>query len=116
MSMLRVLVCGSNSLSLQQIANKLQQAGLEVRTSTQPTDYLCQPESKWDMLFVDLDGVSSFLRGLLPAVRRRFPHLSMVGWADQVGSEIEPLALDMGLDGYLPKSILSEGLLSPGQK
>lgn len=105
MSTFKVLVCGANSLILHQVAQSLQEAGLDVQTSTRITDRLCQPDLNWDVLLVDLDSLTSCLRGLLPAVRRSFPNLSMVGWVNEVDAKIESLAMDIGLDGYLPKSI-----------
>jgi DNA-binding NarL/FixJ family response regulator len=87
------------------MAWSLRAVGLDVEISTKVIDYLCEPQLQWDVLLVDLDSTSSFLRGLLPAVRRLFPQLSMVGWVQTVDKKMEYIAVDMGLDGYLPKSI-----------
>ena len=48
-------------------------------TSTQPVDSLVSNEQDWDCLLVDLDGLNSFLRSLLPSMSNYFPNLPMVG-------------------------------------
>ncbi|MFQ5611435.1 MAG: hypothetical protein ACE5H9_04805 [Anaerolineae bacterium] len=105
MSAFRVVLCGGESAKFQKIACALQKAGIEVQISTLVTDCLCQPELTWDLLLIDMDSLTSFLRGLLPAVRRRFPRLGMVGLTDHLSPDKAALAIEFGLDSYLPKSV-----------
>ena len=101
MNPLRVLVCGGDHLALQQVAQSLGDDGLEVEVSTRVVDQLCRPNKKWDLLLVDLDGLTSFLRGLLPAVRLQFPELSIFGVSKGSTPDIGFLAYDLELDGYM---------------
>jgi len=105
MKPLRVLVCGGDNLALQKVAYKLSDEGVQVETSTRIIDELCRPNQEWDLLLVDLDALTSFLRGLLPAIRLQFPNLSILGISDGSISDVSFLA-DLELDGYvltLPK-------------
>jgi hypothetical protein len=45
--------------------------------------------------------MSSLLRGLLPAVRRKFPHLSILGIVNGSPLDIGYLSYDLELDGYM---------------
>jgi len=101
MESLRVLVCGGNSQALQKVAQQLSDEGVKAETSTQITDHLCYPDQEWDLLLVDLDGMTSFLRGLLPAVRRKFPDLSILGIVNGSPLDISYLSYDLELDGYM---------------
>ena len=101
MKQLRVLVCGGDSVALNQVAQRLCDEGVKVEVSTRVVDQLCRPNSKWDLLLVDLDGLTSFLRGLLPAIRLQFPELSMVGISKSSAPDISYLAYDLEMDGYL---------------
>jgi DNA-binding NarL/FixJ family response regulator len=98
---LRVLVCGGDSVALDQVAQRLCDDGVEVEVSTRIVDQLCRPNYKWDLLLVDLDGLTSFLRGLLPAIRLQFPELSMLGISKSSTPDISYLAYDLEMDGYL---------------
>ena len=101
MKQLRVLVCGGDSVALNQVAQRLCDEGVKVEVSTRVVDQLCRPNSKWDLLLVDLDGLTSFLRGLLPAIRLQFPELSMMGISKSSAPDISYLAYDLEMDGYL---------------
>jgi len=100
MKPLRVLVCGGDSRALQKVAQKLSDEGVKVETSTQIIDQLCRPSQEWDLLLVDLDALTSFIRGLLPAIRLQFPNLSILGISDGSISDVSYLA-DLELDGYM---------------
>ena len=101
MKSLRVLVCGGDNLVLQQVAQQLSDEGITVQTSTRITDQLCRSNQEWDLLLVDLDALTSFLRGLLPAIRLQFPGLSILGISDGSATDISFLAYDLELDGYM---------------
>jgi DNA-binding response OmpR family regulator len=101
MQQLRVLVCGGDSAALDQVAQRLCDDGVEVEVSTRVVDQLCRLNNKWDLLLVDLDGLTSFLRGLLPAIRMQFPELSMLGISKSSAPDIRYLAYDLEMDGYL---------------
>jgi hypothetical protein len=101
MKSLQVLVCGGDSLALQRVAQGLCDEGVQVETSTRVIDRLCRPNQEWDLLLIDLDTLTSFLRGLLPAVRLQFPNLSIVGISTGSAPDINFLAHDLELDGYL---------------
>ena len=101
MKRLRVLVCGGDSVALDQVAQRLCDDGVEVGVSTRIVDQLCSPNRKWDLLLVDLDGLTSFLRGLLPAIRLQFPEISMLGISKSSAPDISYLAYDLEMDGYL---------------
>jgi len=101
MRSLRVLVVGGDNLVLQQVAQKLSDDGVKVEISTRIIDRLCRPNQEWDLLLIDLDALTSFLRGLLPAIRLQFPNLGMVGISTGSTPDIEFLANDLELDGYL---------------
>ena len=101
MKSMRVLVCGGNDQALKKVAQQLSEEGVKVETSTEITDQICQPDQEWDLLLIDLDAMTSSLRGLLPAVRRPFPHLSMLGMLNGHPPDIGFLSYDFQLDGYL---------------
>ena len=101
MKPLRVLVCGGDKVTLQQVAQKLSDEGVMVETSTRIIDRLCLPGQEWDLLLVDLDALTSFLRGLLPAIRLQFPNLNIVGLSTRSSMDIGFLSYDLELDDYL---------------
>jgi hypothetical protein len=101
MSPLRVLVCGGDRLALQEVVQGLVDEGLEIEVSTRVVDQLCRPNKRWDLLLVDLDGLTSFLRGLLPAVRLQFPELNIFGVSKSSTPDIGFMAHDLELDGYM---------------
>ncbi|MFW9805027.1 MAG: hypothetical protein ACFFFC_20430 [Candidatus Thorarchaeota archaeon] len=100
MKPLRVLVCGGDNLALQEVAHKLSDEGVQVETSTRIIDELCRPNQDWDLLVVDLDALTSFLRELLPAIRLQFPNLSILGISDGSMPDVSFIA-DLELDGYM---------------
>jgi hypothetical protein len=97
---LRVLVCGGDFPALQKVAQKLSDEGVKVETTTQIIDQLCRPNQEWDLLLVDVNGLTSVLRGLLPAIRLQFPNLSVLGVSDGSVSDLGYLS-DLELDGYM---------------
>jgi hypothetical protein len=97
----RVLVCGGDSQALQKVAQGLSKEGMKAETSTQVIDRLCRPDQEWDLLLVDLDSLSGLLRGLLPAIRRQFPDLSMIGIVNGSSLDIGYLSYDLEMDGYV---------------
>ena len=97
----RVLVCGGDSLTLKKVAQKLSDEGVKVETSTRIIDQLCRPNQNWDLLLVDLAALNSFLRGVLPAIRLQFPNLTILGVSDGAVPDINFLAYDLELDGYM---------------
>lgn len=101
MESLRVLVCGGNSQALHKAAQRLSDEGVRTETSTRITDHLCRPDQDWDLLLVDLDGMTSYLRGLLPAIRQEFPDLSILGIVNGSPPDIDYLSYDLELDGYV---------------
>ncbi len=110
MKPLRVLVCGGDNLALQKVAHTLSDEGVQVETSTRIIDELCRPNQEWDLLLVDLNGLTSFLRGLLPAIRLQFPNLSILGISYGSISDVSFLA-DLELDGYVPAHPKPEDLI-----
>ena len=111
MKPLRVLICGGNHQPLQKVAKALSDEGMKVETSTRVIDCLCIPNQKWDFLLVDLDGLDSFLRGLLPAVRIKYPELHIVGISTRSTTDISFLPSDLVLDGYFPSMPRPEDLI-----
>ena len=101
MESLRVLVCGGDRQALQEVALRLSEEGLEAGTSTQVTDQLFRPDQEWDLLLVDLDSLSSLLRGLLPVIRHQYPNLRMFGVVNGSPLDIGYLSYDLELDGYI---------------
>ncbi len=101
MKPLRVLVCGGDGMTLQQVAQRLSDEGVKVETSTRIIDRLCLPDQEWDLLLVDLDALTSFLRGILPAIRLQFPNLNIVGISTRSSLDIGFLSYDLELDDYL---------------
>jgi hypothetical protein len=101
MESLRVLVCGGDSQALQKVALRLSEEGLKAGTSTRVTDRLFRPDQEWDLLLVDLDSLSSLLRGLLPVIRHQYPNLRMFGIVNGSPLDIGYLSYDLELDGYI---------------
>jgi DNA-binding response OmpR family regulator len=111
METLRVLICGGDSTALKQMAQRLSDEGVRVETSTRLIDRLCIPNQEWDLLLIDLDALTSFLRGLLPAVRLQFPNLDVVGISTRTSPDIGFLANDLELDDYLLNTPRTEDLI-----
>jgi hypothetical protein len=101
MKPLRVLVCGGDYAALRQLAQQLSDEGVKVATSTRLIDYLCLSNQEWDLLLVDLDSLTSFLRGLLPAVRVQFCNLNIVGFSRHASFDVNFVVNDLKLDDCL---------------
>jgi|GEM_PF-1244881 len=111
---LSILICSSNQETMQQMARMLDDEGVNVQTSNRPIDHLCFSQQKWDLLLVDLDGLNSFLRSLLPPIFRKFPNLPKIGIS--MGPTIEDNAQARGynleLDAYLSEMPHPEELIA----
>jgi hypothetical protein len=101
MKFLRVLVCGGDRVKLQKVVQTLSDEGVTVATSTRIIDKICRPDQEWDLLIIDLDSLTSFMRGLLPAIRRQFPGISFLGISDGSTPDIGFLSYDLELDSYM---------------
>ena len=93
MSTFRVLISGDEFPNVQKVTDSLQEMGLQVRTSRWLTDLLEQPYSTWSVVLIDVDGVTNLLREMLPALRRRFSSLTMIGLMSRSSWERTSLAL-----------------------
>jgi hypothetical protein len=113
MKHLSILLCGGDVPALKKKAKMLADEGVKVETSTQLIDNLCFSHQEWDFLLIDLDGLSSFLRSLLPAVSRNFPNLPMIGLSTKSGGDISSLQLGYGLelDDYFFEVLHPEDLI-----
>ena len=98
MKPLSILLCGGDGPALKKKAGMLAEEGMIVEISTQLIDNLCFSQQEWDFLLIDLDGLSSFLRSLLPAVSRNFPNLPIVGLSTNAVGEINLTQLGYGLE------------------
>jgi hypothetical protein len=83
------------------MARRLSDEGVKVEISTWIVDRVCSSNQEWDLLLVDLDALTSFHRGLLPAIRLQFPSLSILGISDSSAPDIDFLSYDLELDGYI---------------
>ena len=113
MKPLRILICGGDVRSLQRTAQALADEGAKIAISTNLIDNLCFSDQEWDFLLIDLDGLTSFLRSLLPTICRRFPNLPIIGVSTRPVSDIIPANLGYGveLDDYIFGSIRLEDLI-----
>jgi len=113
MKSLTILICGSDTLSLQKKAQTLTEDGVKVEISTRLVDSPCFLRQEYDFLLIDLDGLDSFLRSLLPAVSRKFPHVPIIGVSTRFGAGIAPMNLGYGLtlDDYLFEPPRTENLI-----
>jgi hypothetical protein len=113
MRTLNILICGGDDPALKRIAKTFADEGTTVATSTEVIDSLCFSHKEWDFLLVDLDGLSSFLRSLLPAVCRKFPNLPIVGISTKSAADINTMGLGYGLelDDYLFDTPHTEDLI-----
>ena len=93
---LNVLICGSDKPVLRRMAQVLSDEGINVETSSHPIDHLSYNQTGWDFLLIDLDGLNSFLRSMLPGIAKMFPHISMVGISTKTSAN-EILNSNMGL-------------------
>ncbi|MCB0210250.1 MAG: hypothetical protein KDJ52_13010 [Anaerolineae bacterium] len=102
MRTLNILLCGDDTIALQKIARQFKADGLNVRIVDPVRDGLAFSEKFWDFLLIDLDGLNSFMRSLLPIVVEDFPNLPIVGLSRRNGATVEKLVDEVGveLDGY----------------
>jgi hypothetical protein len=103
MRILNILVVSSDEVSLGQIAKTLTDEGVRVQTSQRLFDVMASAKQEWDFLLVDLDGLNSFMRSMLPAVCGEFPNLPMIGMSRRRNIDIKTLERDYGLalDAYV---------------
>ncbi len=111
MKPLQILLCGGDVVALKQAAQGLVADGVMVELSTQLIDDLCFSRQKWDFLLIDLDGMTSFLRSLLPVVCKKFPNLPIVGFSSRTGSPLATIGYGLELDDYVPHSPRAEDLI-----
>jgi len=113
MKPLHILLCGGDLLALRKTAQGLVDDGVMVELSTQLVDDLYFSGRKWDFLLIDMDGLTSFLRSLLPVVGRRFPNLPIVGFSSRNAAGVDPGQMGYGveLDDYVPHSPRAEDLI-----
>lgn len=110
---LNILICGGNEPAMQQLAQLLEADDVNVQVSTHPIDNLCFSGQAWDFLLIDLDRLDSYLRTLLPAVRRKFPNLPMIGVSTKSAGDINPLSrYKLKLDAHFSEIPLPEDLLA----
>jgi hypothetical protein len=112
MRVLNILIIGSDQLALQQIAQVMADEGVRVFTSNRLIDAL-SAEQEWDFLLVDLDGLNSFLRGLLPVVSGDFPNLPLIGISRRKNLDAQKFEADFGLslDAYVLEAPRPEDLI-----
>jgi DNA-binding response OmpR family regulator len=113
MRTLNIMICSNDELTEQQMAQRLTDEGVKVQTSNYLISGLYAAQQEWDFLLIDLDGLNSFLRNVVPVVRRRYPHLPIVGiWtksADKMNGRGSDYGLD--LDAYLSEIPRPEDLI-----
>ena len=111
---LNVLICGADELAMQEIAAVLVDDGVTVEISNHPIDALDSNTRKWDFLLIDLDGMNSFLRSLIPAICHRFPKLPVIGISTQTSDT--SLGNGIKLHAFLNKVPRAEDLIvmAPG--
>ena len=76
---LNVLICSSDTLVEQRMSRTFATGGVKVETSSHLVNGLYVTQQPWDFLFVDLDGLDDFLCRVLPAIRRKYPNLPLIG-------------------------------------
>jgi len=108
MNALNVLICGVNEPAMQRIAQILSADGIRVETH-HPVDLLVSNTCGWDLLLIELDGLTSFVSSLLPMVCRRFPKLPVIGISTSSGDT--PLDHRFKLDACLNKAPRLEDLI-----
>lgn len=114
MRTLNVLICGADELAMQRIAESLAEDGVTVQISNHPIDALDSNTREWDFLLIDLDGLNSFLRSLIPAICHRFPNLPVIGISTQTSDT--SLGNGLKLHAFLNKVPRAEDLIvvAPG--
>ena len=103
MRILSILICGCDEPVLQQMARALADEGVKVETSNLLNGGFRIAEYDWDVMLIDLDGLNSFMRSLLPAFCSKFPHLPLVGISRRSVGHVNALKTSLGfeLDAYL---------------
>lgn len=103
MGTLNILLCGGDPLALQKIARQMKKEGFNVKIIDPLRDASALAERVWDFLLIDLDGLNSFMRSLLPAINEDFPKLPLIGISHRYGVTVEKLIaeMDFELDGYV---------------
>jgi len=111
MRKLNVLICGADEPAMQQIASSLAEDGVAVKISNHPIDALDSNTQKWDFLIIDLDGLNSFLRSLIPAICHKFPDLPVIGVSIKSNTDGIPLSNGVVFSAYLNRAPRAEDLI-----
>jgi DNA-binding NtrC family response regulator len=113
MRTLNILVCSSDRSAEQRMARRLTGEGTKVQTSNQLMGSVYSSQHNWDFVLIDLDGLDSFLRTVLPIIHRRHPDLPLIGIWTKSSTGINGLGLDYGLelDAYLSEIPRPEDLI-----
>ena len=103
MRALNILLCGGDHVALQKMARRFKADGVNVKIIDPVRDGLAFSEKFWDFLLIDLDGLNSFGRKLLPVIGVEFPNLPVIGISHRAEVSIEMLINEVGveLDGYV---------------
>ena len=105
---LNILVCGNDELAVRRITRSLRGAGITVLGTTNLIEDLCFSRRSWDILLIDLEGLNSYLRSMLPILCRD-PGLTVIGISAKTDSDLTALGrLGRGyvleLDGCLSET------------
>ena len=113
MRTLNILVCSSNRSAEQQMVRMLTEDGTKVQTSNQLMGSVYSSQHDWDFILIDLNGLDSFLRTVLPIIHRRHPDLPLIGISTKSSNGINGLGMDYGLelDAYLSEMPRAEDLI-----
>jgi hypothetical protein len=110
---LSILICSSDAQAEQQMAKTLTEEGVNVQASNQLIGGLNGVQPDWDFILVDLDGLDTFLRSVLPVIRRRLPTLPAIGvWTKSANDVNRPIpGFSLELDAYLSEIPRPEDLI-----
>jgi hypothetical protein len=110
---LNILLVGSDEPVLRQMAQKLTDEGVCVYASHRLVDVFSMAGQKWDFLLIDVDGLNSFMRSLLPALGDSFPNLPMIGVLRRPVADVGRLEEEYGpvLDAYTFETPRPEDLI-----
>jgi hypothetical protein len=113
MRTLNILIVGSDEPILRQMAKKLTDEGVKVYTSHRLVDIFAMSGQKWDFLLIDLDGLNSFMRSLLPAIPENFPNMPLIGILRKPVADASRLEAEYGplLDAYTFETPRPEDLI-----